>query len=313
MSSIKTSNKVKYLTAGVVLYMLAALSWWSLLLLRMNQELYDLRAKSIGVTVEYSKYYGKQKLMIISEGLFFGIALIIGIYLLYRSYKKEVELTRRQNNFLLSVTHELKTPLSVIKLINQTVSKHKLTNEKRTELLNDGEKEIVRLEGMVNNLLTSTKLDHSYIVNKEKINIDSYLEELVEKMKIRWPNNIRLELKSEAKALLDKELFETAILNLIDNTFQHNKDQVSVIVKSYTHESNIHIEIIDDGVGIEKREQIKIFDKFYKIGNEETRRTKGSGLGLYLTKEIMTMHKGEIKYKSNPPNGSIFSLVLNKA
>jgi len=308
---LNKSNKVKYLTIAIILYMLAALSWWTVLLLRLNKQILELKSATPNQDpTALLAEFDKQKLMIVSEGLVFGLALIIGIYLLYRSYKKEVQLTQSQNNFLLSVTHELKTPLSVVKLINQTISTRKISDEKRTELLKDGEREINRLEGMVNNLLTSTKIDYAKVMNPEVVEIDDYIERLVSKMKSRWPNQIELNLKSGKQLNLDRELFETALLNILDNAFQYSLPHPNVMIRTSQNANNTWLEIIDNGVGIKTSEVDKIFNKFYRIGDEETRKTKGSGLGLYLSKEIINMHSGTIQIIKNQPKGSIFRLIL---
>ena len=121
---------------------------------------------------------------------------------------------------------------------------------------------------------------------------------------------VDLDLNSNAQITIDKELFETVLLNLIDNAFQYSMPDPKVLIKTSNQNQHIQIEVRDNGSGIASEEKKNIFDKFYRIGNEETRKTKGTGLGLYLSAEIMKMHNGKISVADNKPNGSIFSLLI---
>jgi len=165
---------------------------------------------------------------------------------------------------------------------------------------------------MVNNLLTSTKIDHAQIVNLETVNIDDFIKSLITKMKNRWPSKLVLNLEADSEVKIDKELFETALLNIIDNAFQYSLPDPQVKIQTRRIKDDTKIEILDNGIGITDSEAKKIFTKFYRVGNEDTRHTKGSGLGLYLSREIIHLHSGSIQLSKNHPKGSIFSLVIPK-
>jgi K+-sensing histidine kinase KdpD len=295
--------------------MLAALCWWSILLLKFNEENYQLKqATAQSSTEEISlaeKEYNKQRKMILGEGMVFGIALIVGIYFIYRSYKREMNVTKRQNNFLLSITHELKSPLSVVKLINQTLQKRNLNKEQQTELLSDGETEILRLENLISNLLLTTKLD-DYAGNFEETELSSLIQERVDIYNKRYKDRIIFSQSKKFNLALDKELFSTAIDNLISNALKYSGEQTKVKIDINASKKHTSISISDVGKGITDLEKEKVFTKFYRSGDEETRNSQGSGLGLYLVKEIIKLHNGSISIKDNHPKGSTFLIILDQ-
>lgn len=297
----------------VVIYMLCALSWWSILLFKMNQEKYELsliHSDPVQKELAYEEFT-KTKKMVLGEGVFFGLALIIGIYFLYRSYKQEIEGSKRQNNFLLSVTHELKTPLSVLSLTNQTLQSRDLPKEKQQEILKDAGLELERLEDLVNNILTATKIDHQYNTQVEAIKINAFLEELILKLSSRYKHQLELQRIDDYVILADKELFEIAVKNLIDNACKYSPNAETVqIVTKINHGQNT-LSIIDNGEGIKQEDIHKIFDKFYRAGEERIRKSKGSGLGLYLVKEILSIFNASIQLVSNSNKGSTFVIRFN--
>jgi len=304
------NSSVKYLTILIIFYMLAALAWWTVLLLKFNTANFTLAqtAEMSSFSKEAIEDFAKNKSMIIGEGLVFAIALVTGVYLLYRSYKRELATTHRQNNFLMSVTHELKTPLSVMKLSNETMRKRELDNETQHKLLDIDQKEINRLEGLINNLLLSSKLDQKHVAVNE--DISSLLKQRAELFNVRFPGRVESDIDLNAHAHIDKNMFSTAIDNLLDNALRYSKDKVKLVLKAQQH--GIEIRVIDSGPGISEQEKKKVFDKFYRIGDENIRTTKGTGLGLFLTKSIIETHKGNIQISDNTPRGTIFTITLNR-
>jgi len=307
------SSSSKYITTLFMLYMLAALCWWSILLLKFNEENYTLKQSLDNYApTEIRKIesdYQKQRKMILGEGMVFGIALIVGIYFIYRSYRREVDVTKRQNNFLLSITHELKSPLSVVKLINQTLLKRNLNKEQQTELLSDGETEILRLENLISNLLLTTKLD-DYARNFVPAPLSEIIQERVNIYNKRYNDRISFSMDQDQLLAIDKELFSTAIDNLISNALKYSEENTKVDIHLSARSKLTTICISDLGKGIPDIEKEKVFNKFYRSGDEETRNSQGSGLGLYLVREIIKLHQGQIIIQDNKPQGSIFVITL---
>ncbi len=290
--------------------MLAALAWWTFLLLKFNATNYAL-AKSSNmqqISNDVIEEFNRNKNMIVSEGIVFAVALVIGVYLLYRSYKRELATTHRQNNFLMSVTHELKTPLSVMKLSNETMRKRDLNKKLQNKLLEIDKKEINRLELLINNLLLSSKLDQKHAPQEE--NLSELLIARSDVFNSRFPNRIKHDIYPKVIFPIDKNLFTIAIDNLIDNALRYSENQVLVELKN--NQERIDIRITDTGMGIPIHERKNVFEKFYRIGNEDTRTTQGTGLGLYLTQAIVDAHDGNITISDNTPQGTIFTLSLNR-
>lgn len=306
----RTQNRIRYSMWVVVVYMLAALSWWSILLMKMNKENYDLKlihSDPVLKTEAYDNYIKNQN-MIFGEGIFFGLALIAGIYFIYRSYQKEIEISKRQNNFLLSVTHELKTPISVLSLTNQTLMKRELSKEQKMTILNDAGIELERLEDLVNNILTATKIDHNYGSELESISIRDFIEELVSKLRSRYTNPLQVEIETDYVIQADRSLMGIALKNLIDNACKYSPNNAVVRIKASFKNNQKSLSVIDSGIGINADESKKVFQKFYRSEDEQIRKSKGSGLGLFLVKEILNLFGATIELERSSNKGSTFKI-----
>jgi len=323
---------MKFLSYGVMTYMLLALIWWTVLLTKNNAELYQTKLQLIKMEqntdafiietiniqsqeiIDLTKKYNRKANMILGEGLVFGLILIIGLWLLQRSFDKELEDAKRQKNFLLSITHELKSPITAVNLIMQTLMRRTLEIDKRNELYNNALDESKRLESLINNLLLSTKLDGNFLYNFEETNIIPLIKQDIEKLVSLHPEiQINLKLPKESILNIDKEAFHSLVFNVLENGVKYN-DNIDIQLDVEINENSTHTSLIfkDNGWGIPKNEKENIFLQFYRIGNEETRKTKGTGLGLYIVHKIVTAHKGNIKVLDNSPKGTIFQIILPK-
>jgi two-component system, OmpR family, phosphate regulon sensor histidine kinase PhoR len=245
----------------------------------------------------------------------FMLMLIFGSILLLKTFNKEVLLAKQQNNFLLSVTHEFKTPLSSIKLSFQTLMKRINMEDKFQKLVRNSLDDVDRLQVLVDNILFAARMEnHSYTFEKTFYNISDLLIQFIEKLKHQQPGGERILLENidtEIEYNIDKESFFSLVANLIENALKYSPEDKPVMISLFKKDS-IHIvfEVKDYGIGIPSDERNKIFDKFYRIGNEETRNTKGTGLGLFIVKKVIEAHNGRILYLENVPKGSIFRIIL---
>lgn len=323
---------MKFLSYGVMTYMLLALIWWTVLLTKNNAELYQTKLELIKKEqktdafiietiniqsqeiIDLTKKYNRKANMILGEGLVFGLILIIGLWLLQRSFDKELEDAKRQKNFLLSITHELKSPITAVNLIMQTLMRRTLEIDKRNELYNNALDESKRLESLINNLLLSTKLDGNFLYNFEETNIVPLIKQDIEKLISLHPNiHVNLKLPNESKLNIDKEAFHSLVFNVLENGVKYNdNNDIQLDVEIIEKSTYTNLIFKDNGWGIPKNEKENIFSQFYRIGNEETRKTKGTGLGLYIVHKIVTAHKGSIKVLDNSPKGTIFQITLPK-
>ncbi len=242
--------------------------------------------------------------MVLGEGSVFFILLAIGVWQTLQSFRKEVSLARQQKNFLLAVTHELKSPIASVKLYLQTLQKRELEREKQNEILARAIADTDRLGSLVENLLLATKIDRSdYMLHFEELNISDLVAQII----ATHPENKRLktEIQQGIKMQADKLAFTSVVVNLLENALKYSEQTVTVKLQ---RDKNILLSIIDNGSGIPDEEKQKVFEKFYRIGNEDTRKSKGTGLGLYIVKNLVERHNGTIKIRDNQPSGSIFEI-----
>lgn len=282
-------------------------------MVQLNSEIYNLKLEIVSLEhagspeILIQKANLDQKLysriwMVLGEGSVFFVLLSIGVWKTLQSFRKEVLLAQQQKNFLLAVTHELKSPIASAKLYLQTLQKRELDKEKQTEIVSKAIAETDRLSSLVDNLLLTAKIDRSdYILHFEKTNISDLLEEIVK----THPENRRIQtnLNQGIKMEVDKLAFTSVVVNLLENALKYSSKHVVIKLEQ---NKNICLSVIDSGQGIPAEEKEKVFDKFYRIGNEETRKSKGTGLGLYIVKNLVKRHGGSISVFDNKPEGSIF-------
>jgi len=296
-------------------YLVAAFAWWAILLTKRNTEIYELKKEYLvtqnkASLEEVENQYSASKKMVLGEALVFAISILIGLLLINRAFWSELKLNKRLNNFLLSVTHELKTPITSLKLINKTIARKTLSAQQKNELLQTAEEETTRLESLVNNILTAAQMESAYTFNFEKTNLNELLLNRIQRFE-RIIKGIEIEkiLNSEKTYInADKEALTKLIDNLIDNAVKYSKGAEKIIVKSESNGLFITMFIIDFGIGIKTEDKKKVLNKFYRIGDEDVRETKGTGLGLFIVKEIAIAHKANLKIEDNDPRGTIFKL-----
>ncbi len=318
MKDFSNLNKYRFFHWAIMLYMVAAFAWWAILLNKKNTENYHLKNRLIHVDKSFSvteieQEYQIQKRMIIGEGLVFGISIILGLVLINRGFWSELGSNRKLNNFLLSVTHELKTPLASLKMIYNTLGNKTIADNKKVALLSIAQQETSRLERLVDNILMTAQMEQSYQYNFEKINISEFFTKRLKHFTSVHPNNnFDIDIKENIYQSVDKEALNILFDNILNNAIKYATRNPTIKIELKENGKEIILSIADHGPGINKEEKEKIFEKFYRIGNEETRETKGTGLGLFIAKEIMNAHKGSIKITDNQPSGAVFDLIFPK-
>lgn len=252
-----------------------------------------------------------QVLMIVGEGTVFLLLLLFGLFKVRQAHTKELELNQQQKNFLLSITHELKTPIATTKLQLQTMQKHTLSPDKQQELIKHALTETERLNSLIDNVLLANRLDSGeYLFKKENKNISQLINDLLKRYyKAQLDKNeIITDIEEEIYLKIDGHIFPSIIINLIDNAIKYSFQSKTILVFLTKQKNKIILTVTDSGSGIPEKEREKIFHKFYRVGNEDTRATKGTGLGLYIVKYIVENHQGKISARENKPQGSIFEI-----
>lgn len=289
-----------------------AIVWWTVLLYRNNETIFELRRELANTPIELNKIqriYDVQKKMIFGEGLFIMAALATGVLLIRRSYKREIKNTKGQSNFLLSVTHEFKSPLAGIKLALETLKKRKLNPEQTFQITESALTETNRLGRLVENLLNATSIEHNYMPVMRETNIDFILDaikkrNLVHKDRVEYVNLNH----SSNHFRIDIDGIVLIGDNLIENACKYSKE--NVILNMWLENNYCHIQVVDKGIGIPTNEHKNITKRFYRIGSEETRKSKGTGIGLYIVKKVIVANKGQLSIKGNQPKGTIFEIKI---
>ncbi|MFK8103363.1 MAG: sensor histidine kinase [Saprospiraceae bacterium] len=323
--------RLRVLSYLIIAYMLLAFAWWAILLFTKNKDAFYAKAEllKIGMIAEqlidsedaflrsapYQELrgeYKRQEWMIFGEAAVFVISLVIGVWLINRGYNKEINSAEQRRNFLLSITHELKSPIASIQLVLETIIKRQLPKVQVDQLSTNALKDNERLNTLVNNLLLAAKVENAYHPVFEDIDFKALIEEISTKLKSKYPK-VNFEIQTESDIPIvhgDRMGLTSVVLNLMENGIKYSTENPSIGVKLFQRKEKIHLEVADQGVGIADKEKKKIFEKFYRVGNEDIRRTKGTGLGLYIVNEIVKAHLGKITVKDNRPSGSIFSITL---
>ncbi len=317
----KITKKQHWIFIFLLTYITIFIIWWSFLLIDKNQRYFALleNAQTIvesekkGMSIVEEKK--KQELMIIAEGLTF---LLISWAILFRLRKtlfKEVKLANQQRNFLLSITHELKSPIASALLNTQTQIKRNLDSEKRQLLDTNTEKDLKRLGTLVDKILLAAKVeDNSASFFKEKFNLSQLVNEVFTDWELQWNDKFKFhaDVSNDIFISGDKSLINSLISNLLENAIKYSNEGDSILVKLFQNETSVSLFVSDMGKGIPIAEQKQIFNKFYRIGNEETRTTIGTGLGLFIVKQVALMHQAEIEVESEIGNGTIFKIFFRK-
>jgi heavy metal sensor kinase len=220
------------------------------------------------------------------------------------------------NQFSISASHELKTPLTILRGEIEIALRSPKTPEEYTQILISNYEETLRLISIVDKLFFISKFDHSLIkLNKDKVRLNQFLKDVVSPLKnLGKEKNICLSvnLSSDVNVEIDSELIRSAITNLIENAVKYGYENHSVIIKTeLIQNKKIKISVINKGEGIAPELLPKIFDRFYRIESSRNRGTGGVGLGLSVVKSIINWHNGEVNVVSEPGKETEFYFILN--
>lgn len=308
-------------------YILLQFLWWEFLLVKQNDLIIDGKQKLTELSStnesqlknEIAALHHKKKMqtvMIVSEGTVFLLLLLFGIYKIKQAQDKETVLNNQQKNFFLSITHELKTPIAATKLQLQTLQKQKLDEKTKQELITNALLETERLNILIDNVLLTSRLDAGeFIFKKERQHLSEFVASILNRYYKNAISSGELKLKIEPGIYseVDVSTFPSIVTNLVDNAIKYSPGEKQITVELLMEKGQVVLKVKDLGCGIPGQDKDKIFSKFYRAGNEETRNTKGTGLGLYIVNYIVKNHNARIRVKDNIPQGSIFEIEFNAA
>jgi len=337
-ASRKRLRRTTFIYWMLLLYIVAALVWWFISLNRQNTVMSSFKINNLRSTVDsastpvlfrqqlrkISDEHKRNKSKYTGEGSIFFLLILIGAAFVYRSVRRQFKLQQQQQNFMMAVTHELKTPISVVKLNLETLQKYNLDPEKQKKLIRTTLHETGRLNFLTNNILMSSQLESSgYKSAKEELDLSGLLKDCILDFRNRFPERIfKEDIEVDADVKGDALLLQMMINNLLENALKYSAKENPVsaslikyaqhpVDRSGTSVTSVELQVKDEGPGIPEDEKKKIFSKFYRIGNEATRKTQGTGLGLYLCLKIARDHNADISVTDNKPRGSNFTVTFH--
>ncbi len=272
----------------------------------------------ISVTIHESEFnsieknFVKKQRAFYSEVIFFTILVISGVVWVFRRLESLLNLNKMQNNFLLSITHEFKTPLTAIKLSAQTLLQRKMDDATREHLIQQTVNNSDRLNELLDNVLLATRIDgNSYQFNMEKVDITAIIRKTSDLL-LAEPYFRGKFIFDEMPLVItgDEVSLRLVFSNLFQNAVKYAGVDSEITVTYQRGNLGTTIYVSDNGKGIDPREYSAIFKKFYRVGDEDTRETKGTGLGLFLVKQILVSHHAEIRAEANKPKGTTFIITF---
>jgi signal transduction histidine kinase len=301
----------------LLIYIIAALVWWFILLGQQNHQMAEISMAQISHSdPQYSLKLDKivevekrKTIQFIGEGFIFFVLLMAGAVFVFRAARRQFKLGHQQQNFMMAITHELKTPIAVTKLNLETLQTRELENETKQRLIHNSIQEVNRLNSLCNNMLLASQMEAGgYSLTKESIDMSELIRESVHDFSVRFPNrHFKENIEPGLNMYGDRLLLQMAANNLIDNALKYSGKETVVIVSLKEVISDLLLTITDEGKGIKEEDKKKIFNKFYRISHREA---KGTGLGLYLTKKIAEQHHAHIYVTDNSPAGSHFNICF---
>ena len=304
----------------LLVYIVAALVYWFILLETQNRQMFVYRVQQLKKD-DPAYFSAVSKIMddtrrktsqYIGEGSTFLVLILIGAVFVYRAIRRQLRLSQQQQNFMMAVTHELKTPIAITSLNLETLQKRKLEETQQQKLIANTLQEVARLNTLCNNILISSQLEAgAYLLNKQAMDFSSLVAGSVKDFQTRYPQ--RLIQSAVAPGIYvegEQLLLQMMVNNLVENALKYSPKDKTIQVALRSEHRHVYLSVKDEGEGIPDEEKKRIFDKFYRIGNENTRKAKGTGLGLYLCRKIAADHKGSIQVTNNEPNGSNFTVTL---
>ena len=247
---------------------------------------------------------------------FLSLMIIGGLVLTKHMVSKEMAVAKLKSDFVSNVSHELRTPLALIRLYAETLELGRITTkEKKHQYYRIIRKESERLTALINNILDFSRIEagrkeyefrETDIADLVRNTLDSYRYQ-IEQQGFALEESIDPDLPA---VRVDREAIARALVNLVNNALKYSQDEKYLGVKLYRDNGSVKLEVADHGIGIARRDQTKIFEKFYRAGDPLVHNTKGSGLGLSLVRHITEAHGGEIEVESSPGTGSKFIVSL---
>ena len=301
---------------NLVIFVLAQLVWLAVLLLWIYWYVKNnIIFEQVGEKISPQIVYDAPSVFPFVGGIVLLVGLSFSLVLIFRHLNVQIRLTTLYDNFIANVTHELKSPLSSIQLYLETLNSRDVPEEKRKEFYGLMMRDSERLKNLINSILEIAAMDlkkfkRDFEVYKADETIKKIILESAEQFQLS-ENAIKFSGDAGCDLLLDKNSIKTVFDNLIDNSIKYSTLPLEIKVRFKRHSKKVEINFYDNGIGIPHDQIKKIFQKFHRIYDNDIPNVKGTGLGLFVVKEIIKNHKGKITAQSEGKNkGSMFKIEL---
>ena len=259
----------------------------------------------------------RRQVMLFTAALGVLVAVIVaGIVMTWRLMRRETEMARLKSDFVANVSHDLKTPLSVIRMFGETLEMGRVTDEgRRQEYYRVITREGERLSRLIDNVLDFSRIEggrQTYDMTPTPVEplIRSTLEAFAYPL-AQQGFKVEVSVAPDLPDVtMDADAVGQALANLIDNAIKYSADERSLTVDARVADGRLVVAVSDRGLGIAPEEQAKIFEKFYRVGRSDTQGRRGSGVGLALVRHVAEAHGGDVAVESKPGAGSRFALRL---
>ncbi|MCF8378338.1 MAG: HAMP domain-containing histidine kinase [Bacteroidales bacterium] len=257
--------------------------------------------------------------LLMSGSLLFTLVIILTFFITVRIILRQKKLSEIKSDFINNMTHEFKTPIATISLAVDSINNHTVINnpEKIRYFTNVIGEENTRMNSRVESVLQMSMIDkNDFNLQPQLIDIHEVLQQSYKNIELQFTQkeaDVKLQLECTDPFLVaDKMHLVSIFTNLLDNALKYSAEDPFIKIKATNNSKSISIKISDNGIGMSKEEQNKIFDKFYRIPKGDIHNVKGFGLGLSYVKAIIETMQGEIIVKSQPSKGSTFRIILPK-
>lgn len=298
------ARKPFFIFTVLALYIVLQFGWWVYLLYQQGIVIHELEAGRIAP--DHRSY---SLSMVIGEGSVFLIIVLTGLYMAYRAYCKELRLVRTKDNFLMAVTHELRTPIAGMRLNLQTLQRIDLNDDQRSTLMQRAISDTARLQALSDRILLAAQSDDDIVRSTSStVDVSLIVTSSCENARQTFANEHKLliDIEPDINLFIDQAAMTSIIENLVQNAANYSPKGSAINVKLNRDKNKVMLEVADQGFGITDKEKQLIFEKFYRSGDEKTRSTKGTGLGLHIVKRLSEQYNGVVQLKDNEPQGSIF-------
>ena len=229
---------------------------------------------------------------------------------------KQKKVADVKTDFINNITHELKTPLATLSLASKSLrQKEILKSPKALEnTLGIIDRQNSRLQKLIDQVMTNSLGSEELILKKEQVIDNGYFKNVIDDFSLSVEGQgLNIQTRIEPKELtlqIDTFLFTTALFNILENAVKYGKDFVEINVATRLMNNNYEIEISDNGIGISKKDQKSVFEKFFRVAAGNIHDVKGLGLGLYYAKQVIDAHDGTIQVKSEADKGTTFTIKI---